>query len=60
VLGTGIEVGTVTCGPNIEVADVPLVPGLPAEGAAVVVGVATLAAGAVGARRLRNRQPAVV
>ena len=56
-IGTGIEIGKVTCGPNLVVVDGPLVPGLPVEGTAVAAGVLAIAAGAAGTRRLRNRQP---
>lgn len=56
-VGTGIQIGTVTCGPNVAVIDGPLVPGLPAEGTAIAAGAVAVAAGAIGARRLRNRQP---
>lgn len=58
VLGTGIEVGKVTCGPNIAVVDGPMVPGLPAEGTALAAGALAAVAGAVGVRRTRrNRLP---
>jgi hypothetical protein len=55
-IGTGIEIGKVSCGPNIQVADVPLVPGLPAGGTAIAAGAVAAIAGVAGARRLRNRQ----